>query len=1187
MTREYAKFGKGILALAVAFTAVSMAQAATINVPADHATIQAAIDAAAAGDTILVAPGVYDQGVASLNINKANLIVQSTGGAGATRIELNDMTMPVVKITEPGCTLDGFWIRQLGSGVQAGHSGGCVRLEPDGVSPPLGTGPTTLPTRPITTVQNCIISGDETGEGIVTYSPGNSALVYAHIRILNNQFVRHGAGTYSFMDAIHFHHQDPDAGGDFNDISAGDCLIEIFNNEMQEIDRGGVYFHDDIVRTKVDMGGNSSTHVNSGTTDYGYYFNDDIESFSSVNVVECEVLDAEYGFYASGGVYYRSHLKVENCNFSNIRDYVIYANYFEDGSSATVTGNTMSGDGTAYYGIYMDVEYASWATVDGNEITGVDEYGMYIYSYYGSSVMVTNNVVIGAAGCSYGIYTDTEYGSDMTVNNNDIAEFEYAGLYEDYPYGGSTYTARDNTMHADPAGADYGIYMYGPEYGSIATLANNVATEFDTYGIYVDYVYDGGDCTIVGNTLAGLDGDYGIYVYYVYEGSQCLVEGNTCSSLDYAGFYNDYVYYGSQLTVQNNNFTGSAAGMSYGMYFDEVYNNSHVFVRNNTCSNFDDTGLYFYWNYETSIVEIANNVLNGLSTGATYGIYFDYPGYEGGAVSITGNTATNFDDTGLYIYDMEYGAICNVDNNTFTSHPDGCYYGFYLDYVYYGSSLFMNNNTFTGHGNQGGGEYGVYHGDEIYEGSIWTMTNSTFTSHEAGCDYGLYSDDGFDYGCIGIFDNNTFTGYTDTGFYTYYTEDGSDVAITNNVFTALPGGSDYGIYFDDGAAYGSNITCSNNQVSRFTDTGIWCYELYEGSTGIFNNNQLIGEGAGATYGFYMDDYVDYGSYCEVSGNNIQNIKDDATEAAAIYFADYIDDGSECLISNNVCRGLPDTDTNDSGIYMYYTAEYGATLTISGNDVEDFSETCIKLYDTFYYGAECLITGNRMAGGMYGIWTDGYGAEDGCVVTISRNDINGFTEHGILWYDVITSNLNILENSIVGGGTEAGIEIEDDISAAARVEIAGNCFQNVPTGIILEQIFDSSVAKIYDNDFSGVTTLGVRGEFASAINPVDARNNFFGALAQKAFGEVLTTPTLGAAPDSDGDGVSNCADACSDTAAGQNVDANGCPAAEPEEPEEPVTPSPCGVCGAGAVGFMPLSILGLAMMRRRTSGRRSR
>ena len=40
-----------------------LALPATLRVPADYATIQAAVDAAAPGDVILVAPGIYEEAV--------------------------------------------------------------------------------------------------------------------------------------------------------------------------------------------------------------------------------------------------------------------------------------------------------------------------------------------------------------------------------------------------------------------------------------------------------------------------------------------------------------------------------------------------------------------------------------------------------------------------------------------------------------------------------------------------------------------------------------------------------------------------------------------------------------------------------------------------------------------------------------------------------------------------------------------------------------------------------------------------------------------------------------------------------------------------------------------------------------------------------------------------------------------
>jgi Bacterial Ig domain len=60
------------------------ASAATINVPADQATIQAAINAASNGDTVLVAPGTYYE---KLDFLGKAITVQSSGGAAVTILD--------------------------------------------------------------------------------------------------------------------------------------------------------------------------------------------------------------------------------------------------------------------------------------------------------------------------------------------------------------------------------------------------------------------------------------------------------------------------------------------------------------------------------------------------------------------------------------------------------------------------------------------------------------------------------------------------------------------------------------------------------------------------------------------------------------------------------------------------------------------------------------------------------------------------------------------------------------------------------------------------------------------------------------------------------------------------------------------------------------------------------------------
>lgn len=1173
-----------LLAAGLVLVTQGTLSAAIINVPAGG-NIQAAIDGAAAGDTILVAPDTFALAM-SLNINKANLIVQSTGGAGVTRLELNDATMPVVKITAPGCTLNGFWIRQLDDGVQAGHSGGCVRIEPDGVSPPLGTGPTTMPTRPITTVQNCIISGDETGEGIVTYSPGSSALVYAHVRILNNQFIKHGAGAYSFLDAIHFHFSDPDGAGPIGSVSASDCLIEIFGNTVQMADRSAVYVHNDISRTKMDMGDNVFTMA--AGADYGVYFSGYVYEGSSFNIVNTSISNVGYGIYVDAE--YGSSVQIIDCTITNFASYGIYA-YLYGNSHLVIDPTTLSGNGTADYGIYLEMYYGCTALIDQVSIDNVDYAGIYADTVEsGSTLDVTNNIIVGATNCDYGVYSYTEYGSHTNVSNNSISGFDYAGLYEDYPYAGSSYTAMNNRLIAPAAtGADYGIYVYGPEYDSTADIVGNTIENFTDYGIAVDYTYYHGWLNISENRLSALAGfgSYGIYLYEIYDRSWVQVLNNLVSSFDYAGLYlDDEIYNDSSLIVDGNTFTGASTGADYGIYINDVYQLSDVTISNNTVTNFDDYGLYFYENYYNSVFNVVNNVFTGLpTTGATYGLYLDYPGYDGGITTVSGNTVTNINDMMCYIYSIEYGATVYLDNNSFSAIADGCNTGLYIDdYIEYGSIFYMRNNTFTGFGNQGGGEAGVYHDSEVYEGSTWIMDNCHFVSHEMGCEYGFYCDDGFDYGCVGLFTNSSFNGFDNMGWYSYYAENGSFVTVDNCVFEGREGGADYGMYFDDGAAYGSRITVTNCRISRFTDTGIWCYEIYEGSRGIFNNNVLIGEAGGATYGFYMDDYVEDGSYCEVIGNQISNIKYTGSDAAGIYFSDPIYDGSVGIISNNLIRCASDPGGDSHGIWMYYVAEYGSQLTIAHNDIEGHTGAGIYLNDDVSSGSILNVNENRIVGGMYGIFTDGYGVEEGSMTEMARNRITDFTEVGIMHAYVDASDLTIRENSIVGGGTTHGIAFDDFIGAGARVLIEGNCIQNVPTGVLADIVLDSAVLKIINNDFSGVTTLGVDGGSSTALNPVDARQNFFGAVTP-ALGEVLTTPQLAAAPDTDGDGVPDCDDACPGTAAGAEVDASGCPTDDGGTPPPPPPSPPCGICGIGVSGMMPLSLLGLVWMRRMSSRRR--
>ncbi len=87
-----------------------------IHVPGDYATIQAAIDAASPGNTILVASGNYTE---NINVNKS-VIIQSVNGANVTTVQAANSTDHVFEVTADNVTIALFKIRGASGQDKAG-----------------------------------------------------------------------------------------------------------------------------------------------------------------------------------------------------------------------------------------------------------------------------------------------------------------------------------------------------------------------------------------------------------------------------------------------------------------------------------------------------------------------------------------------------------------------------------------------------------------------------------------------------------------------------------------------------------------------------------------------------------------------------------------------------------------------------------------------------------------------------------------------------------------------------------------------------------------------------------------------------------------------------------------------------------------------------------------------------------
>src|SRR5713101_6801988 len=108
--RGYAGFVLGVLLLVLC---VSSASAAVLRVPHSYATMQAGIAAASAGDTVLVAPGVYFEHV----IMKPGVHIQGEPGAILDGSQGAGAVVNATGGVESTAVLSGFVVRR---GRQAG-----------------------------------------------------------------------------------------------------------------------------------------------------------------------------------------------------------------------------------------------------------------------------------------------------------------------------------------------------------------------------------------------------------------------------------------------------------------------------------------------------------------------------------------------------------------------------------------------------------------------------------------------------------------------------------------------------------------------------------------------------------------------------------------------------------------------------------------------------------------------------------------------------------------------------------------------------------------------------------------------------------------------------------------------------------------------------------------------------------
>jgi hypothetical protein len=224
------------LALVLAFSMVvtTPVAAATINVPGDQPTLQAAINAANAGDTIQIAAGTYNVDVESwqawgtcIHINKENLHIKGAG-SGLTVLDArhtysvllppanpNHLHCTVVWVQAQTCTIEGLTVKRGDYGIRANWNGPSTSLTLIDVVVDGNYGNGIVFENNITTATFTNVVANKSGDRGIYFSPAVSATTVTLTNTSCNNNGHAGFGCQGSIANLSI------SGGTFNNNTGG------------------------------------------------------------------------------------------------------------------------------------------------------------------------------------------------------------------------------------------------------------------------------------------------------------------------------------------------------------------------------------------------------------------------------------------------------------------------------------------------------------------------------------------------------------------------------------------------------------------------------------------------------------------------------------------------------------------------------------------------------------------------------------------------------------------------------------------------------------------------------------------------------------------------------------------------------------------------------------------------------
>ncbi|WP_440944880.1 NosD domain-containing protein [Methanosarcina sp. T3] len=544
--------------------------------PADFTSIQAAVDAASPGATIIVRNGTYNENV---DVDRAVSIL-SESGPEYTEVSAVNPKDSVFYVTADAVNISGFSVSG-GSELVSSVSYGTAGIWLYGV-------------------KDCNISGNKLSDNFI----GLYVIDTENCTLDNNSAESNDYGIYLNREKGAILRNNRMENNSYNFAFKG-AATEQDIDESNTVEGKPVYYLVNESNLVIDSGSNAGT----------VYCID----CQNVTVRDLNLSGNYYGLY----LYNTMDSHVENISSSGNR----YGFYISDSSTLNFTGNSA---GSNYYGLY--IAGSKWESLSGNRMDGnrynfgiegncaaqnvpeietgnlLDGKTLYILSGVSDHILDAESDA-GSGPCSvyllnclnvtvrdlvfqdelFGIYL---YGTEEVVIENNTLSGNHYGVYlEDS--GNST--VEDNEI----SGNSYGIYLTAASGNS---LANNTLPGNSGYGIYIS---ESGSNNISGNNASG--GHIGIHAaysnnnnfventassnalgIYLLNSNYNILTANTANSNSESGFD---LTISQHNTLSGNIATENARGLTLQGWTGEISTADNVLF-SNTVSNNSELGIW-------------------------------------------------------------------------------------------------------------------------------------------------------------------------------------------------------------------------------------------------------------------------------------------------------------------------------------------------------------------------------------------------------------------------------------------------------------------------------------------------------------------------------------------------------------------------------------------------------------------